>query len=550
MRSCSTTRIISAVTSACIGTLALFVTPAHSDSPVSFAPGSGWTFDDPTRTTSREQPGLMLSGATVGYTSPAVADLDGNTANGKEVVIAGEDGELYAYFSNGDLYWETSLPNVACSSGRGNKTVSSPAIGDLDGNGTPSVAIGYGGIGTAGCDGGLAVFNARTGELEWKFSIKDFARQQKYGTRSYTVFSTPALADTDNDGKLEIGFGSYDRNVYLLEHNGEVRWYYNAADTMWSSAAFADINGDGILEMIIGTDITGNTRLRPITKNGGYVYAFKTAKRAKKRITFRDRSAYYWQTSFDQVIFSSPVVADVVASNPGEEVIVASGCYFPERTTNKDGKWVKVLSAKNGKLLRTLPIDACSPSSVAVGDIDQDGALEIVASVNGHKQVGGSGRSTLVAYKPETSALLWSIVPRERGGNDAYGGHFNSPVIADLDHNGSLEVMVSNRAAVGIFSGLDGTALSCQEKDCPENSFVAYTASTLRGTPVVADIDNNGTLELVIGGGNSSYRGRGFLYAWTGFESDLGSEPGALTPGRVAWGSGRGNASRTGHYEP
>ncbi len=521
---------------------------ANADSPASYAPLSGWTFDDITRSTNREQPGLLLAGSTITYSSPAAADLDADPTNGLEVAAAGEDGQLYAYSSDGELLWQATLPSAECSSGRGNKTLSSPAVGDLDGDGVPSVVIGYGGISSAGCDGGVAAYNGKSGTLEWKFSIKAFAKSQKYGTRSYTVFSTPALADTDNDGKLEIGFGSFDRNVYLLEYNGQVRWYYNAADTVWSSAAFSDINGDGVLEMVIGTDITGNRQLKPITKNGGYVYAFKTARRANKHINFRDKSAYYWQQAFDQVIFSSPVVADVLADNEGVEVIVASGCYFPERTTNKSGKWIKVLSARSGKILRTLPIDACSPSSVAVGDIDQDGALEIVASVNGHKSVGGSGRSTLVAYKPQTSQLLWNIIPRDRGGNDAYGGHFTSPVIADLDRNGSLEVIVANRAAVGIFSGIDGSALSCQEKECDNDQFVAYTASTLRGTPAVADINGDGSYELIIGGGNASYRGRGFLYAWTSFDGDLGSESGVLAPGTLPWPSARGGAARVGKF--
>lgn len=521
---------------------------ARAQTPASFAPLNGWTFEDISRSSDPIRPGLALTGATITYSSPAVADLDSNSDNGQEVVVAGEDGALYAYYSSGIQFWQSELPNVGCSNGRGNKTVSTPAIGDLDGDGIPSIVIGYGGITSAGCDGGVASFNGQTGALEWKFSIKDFSKQQKYGTRSYTVFSTPALADTDGDGKLEIGFGSFDRNVYLLEYDGSVRWYYNAADTIWSSPAFADINDDGRLEMIIGTDITGNRQLKPITKNGGYVYAFKTEKRKIKRISFRDKTAYYWQKAFDQVIFSSPVVADVIADSPGEEVIVASGCYFPERTTSKNGKWVKVMSARTGALLRTLPINACSPSSVAVGDIDQDGTLEIVASVNGHSAIGGPGRSSLVAFKPESGATLWSIIPRERGGNDAYGGHFTSPVIADLDKNGSLEVIVANRAAVGIFSGTDGSALSCQEKECPDDQFVAYTASTLRGTPAVADLNGDSSFELIIGGGNSSARGTGFLYAWTDFETDLGSQAGTLPPGSIPWGTARGDSARTGHF--
>ena len=230
---------------------------SYADPAIPFEALNGWAFETSSGELNDEVPGLMLSGSTITYSSPAAANLDNDISNGLEVVIAGEDGTLYAYYANGEILWQTTLPNVSCSNpGRGNKTLSTPAIGDLDDNGVLSIVIGYGGISSRGCDGGIAVFNGVTGILEWKFSIKAFSESQQYGTRSYSVFSTPALADTDGDGKLEIGFGSFDRNVYLLEHDGSVRWYYNAADTVWSSAAFADINGDGRLELIIGTDIT------------------------------------------------------------------------------------------------------------------------------------------------------------------------------------------------------------------------------------------------------------------------------------------------------
>jgi hypothetical protein len=515
----------------------------------SYQPVSGWTFVDQTGEFEDQIPGVIVDGNVITYSSPVTADLDNNPENGLEVVSAGEDGRLYAHFANGEQFWSVSLLNAECgSSNRGNKTLSSPAIGDLNGDGQLSVVIGYGGVASKGCDGGIATYSGMNGSLEWKFSIKKFSETEKYGTRSYSVFSTPALADTDGDGKLEIGFGSFDRNVYLLEYDGSVRWYYNAADTVWSSAAFADINDDGRLEMIIGTDITGNRHIRPITKDGGYVYAFKTEKRTRTKINFRDSSAYYWQQSFDQVIYSSPVIADVISSNRGEEIIVASGCYFPERSQNKRGKWVKVLSARTGKILRTLPIDACSPSSVAVGDIDEDGALEVIASSNGHQSLGGPGNSSLVAFKPESQEILWKVTPFERGGNDGYGGNFNSPIIADFDQNGSLEVAVSNRSAISIFEGKTGNQLSCKDRVCSEDKFLAYTSSSLRSTPLVADINADGSLDLVIGGGNSQVRRRGFIYAWTGFSETLGSQPGILEPGSIAWGSARGSAARTGHY--
>ncbi len=519
-----------------------------SSTPLEFDPAVGWESDF-----SSTDTGVIINGGVVGYSSPAVGELDGDPTNGQEIVVASEDGFLHLYGADGRERWRSALPSVTCgSSSRGNKTLSSPAIGDLDGDGVVSIVIGYGGIANRGCDGGVAAYRADSGSAEWIFSLKEFAKTERFWTRSNTVFSTPALADTDNDGKLEIGFGSFDRNVYLLEYDGSVRWYYNAADTVWSSGAFSDVNGDGTLEFVIGTDITGNNKLRPITKDGGYVYAFRTTRRPgrNKRIGFRDPSAYLWMQWFNQVVFSSPVIANVISANSGDEVIIASGCYFPERNNDKRGKAVSVLSARTGAVLRTLPIEACSSSSVAVADLNRDGMLDIVTSVNGHRSVGGSGRSSLVAHTPETGEQLWSVIPRERGGNDSWGGHFTSPIIADLDQNGSLEVLIANRAAVSIFSGHTGTPLSCPERECSDDQRLAYTASTLRASPAVGDLDGDGLYELMIGGGNSAARGSGFIYTWTGFEGSLGSEPENGAKGELPWPTARGDNHRRGVFPP
>ena len=62
-----------------------------------------------------------------------------------------------------------------------------------------------------------------------------------------------------------MAFGAWDQRIYLLDHNGNSLWnqlnwptegYYNA-DSIWSSAACADLNEDGHQEIIIGAIIVG-----------------------------------------------------------------------------------------------------------------------------------------------------------------------------------------------------------------------------------------------------------------------------------------------------
>lgn len=519
--------------------------PALADISDNPPPIPGWTHPIAGSTrASQDDHGIVLPGGDVTYSSPALADIDGDPANGLETAVGGADGILYVYRADGSLLWSVNLPNKECAqSGSTNKLLSSPAVGKLFGDGVPYVVVGYGGIGGRACDGGVAVYRGPDGGAAWIFSLKLFAKREKFWSFSPTVFSSPALADTDGDGKMEIGFGSFDRNVYLLNANGTVRWYYNAADTIWSSPAFANVDKDPDLEMIIGTDISANSRIRPITKNGGYVYAFKTKARKRKLINFRQRDAFVWQTYLDQVVYSSPVIADVLATSPGPEVIVGSGCFFPQSSNDKGGKWIKVMSLKTGAVLQTLITNACLSSAVAVGDLDEDGTLEIVATVNGSTQVGGDGYSRVSAWKASSPIPFWSMIPLERGRNDSFGGTFMSPVVADVDGNGSLEVLVANSASVSILEGRSGRQLTCDSGDCSDNPFTLYAGASLRATPAVADINLDGVLDVVIASGRRN--GHGMLFGWTDLAGLLGSTAGAHPAYSAPWPMARGNAQHT-----
>ena len=425
--------------------------------------------------------------------------------------------------------------------------MASPAVGEIFGNGIPYVVVSYGGLTTQSCDGGIIALKGTDGSKEWQFSTKSFNRKAHEWAMHFGVISTPALADTDGDGKMEIGFGALDRHVYLLNSDGSVRWYYLAADTVFSSAAFADIDDDPDLEMLIGTDISQNTRINPPTKNGGFVYAFRTGARKSMRISFRDPAAYVWKTFLPQVIQGGPVVGDLIPARKGNEVVVSSGCFFPQRGKKKTGRWLKVLSAETGRVLNTLKAPSCFSSSPALADIDEDGQTEVVAAVNGLSSYGGDGKGRLIAWKADRSDPIWSVIPRTAGSNEKFMGTYISPVVADLDGNGSLEVLVVSGAGISIFTGRNGTSLSCQERGCVDIPFRLYTWATLKNTPAIGDVNADGIPDVIAAGTNGSSSRNGFLFAWTSFEGLLGSSAGAHPPFSVPWPMHRGNAQRTGN---
>lgn len=74
------------------------------------------------------------------------------------------------------------------------------------------------------------------------------------------IRGTPAIADLDGDGKFEIVVGAHDNGasasgklLSLSSENGGIEWQNEFSPTS-SSAAIADIDGDGVLEIVIGNE--------------------------------------------------------------------------------------------------------------------------------------------------------------------------------------------------------------------------------------------------------------------------------------------------------
>ncbi len=525
--------------------------------------------------------GVKLSTGKVIYSSPVVAELDGILENGKEIVVATANGYLHALHSDGSLYWEAALPNANCDgAGDTNKVLSSPSVGELHGDGVPYVVIGYGGVGGKDCGGGVVAHHGRTGEQHAHFNLKKYNDAENYWSFSYTVFSTPALFDTNRDGTLEIGFGSFDRRTYLLPHTVKVPiWTSIVADTVWSSAAFAFIGNESTASMFIGTDISRNDALVPPTPNGGYLYRYHTTegvssspggkkksqkravkkckkikkkkkrRRCRKRLRsrslnlraqntisygFRDPDAYEWYQEFNQVLYSAPIVADVLPGVSDKEVITGFGCFFPQESRDKRGKHLKIVSSKTGKTLRTLEAPGCNESSPIAVDVDGDGQLEVFATFNGNTNVGGDGTGRLVGWNPVSGEELW----RATAGGDDYASFKYSPIAGDLNGDGGQELVVANGGSVRIFDGTEGTLLRCDGSSCAGGDARLRFSSTGRNTPVMADIDGDGDLELIAAGG-------GKVFVWHNFEDLKGSTAGLNEPYTSDWPMWRGNAART-----
>ncbi len=206
---------------------------------------------------------FKVLGSIYNYGTPALADIDGDGF--LDIVYSGWDGYLYAWHSNG-----TNLPGFPIYlEGNSNSSV---AIGYLDGpsDTQPEIVAASG-----GSDDSLYVFEPN-GLRRAGFPVK---LKTSGGTGKQP---SPALADIDGDGFLDIVAASTDGKLYVYDRNGtllpafaNVRYssVTNGATTE-SSPVVADINGDGYPDIVIGDE--GGT-LSAFDHNGQLLPGFPIA---------------------------------------------------------------------------------------------------------------------------------------------------------------------------------------------------------------------------------------------------------------------------------
>jgi hypothetical protein len=390
-----------------------------------------------------------------------------------------------------------------------------PAVADLNGDGVQDVVIGYGSLFT-GCPvgGGVIALNGRNGGALWNYATHPMAIVGGLDS----VYSVPAIGDVNGDGLPEVAFGAWDHCVYLLDRAGKPVWnianpynfcanqgYFNR-DTVWSSPALADLDADGRLEIIIGTDISHENGL----PWGGYL-----------KVLGAD-GALLAQHLFDETIFSGPAVADL--NRDGQlDIVVGTGDYI----------------SGQGKYVTSWRYDAAQPdpdarlalnwqfstdgyvfSSPAIGDLDNDGALDVVfAGVIGDSNAEGPRNgSNLYAVRGDSGRQIF-----RRRLCSVFGALSfvrSSPVLADVAGDARLEILVTQNYELQIINAdgsyyTDQTTSVCQGQ--PSSTQTTYWGNAeLNAAPAVADLDNDGDSEVIVAGAVSAQSCQGRLYVWSG----------------------------------
>ena len=438
-----------------------------------------------------------LPHARIQFAAPAVGDLDHDAY--QEIVVGTTDGWVFAAKPDKlgcTLLWsfDTSAALNARAFTPSSTTIrQTPAIADLDGDGWNEVVIPVGTVPEDRQNGGVVVLS-HDGQLRPGWPQLTF---DKYDT-AYTegVVGSPAIADLDGDGKLEIIVGGFDNRIYAWRYDGSwvKGWPRHVFDTVWSSPAVGDLDGDGLMEVVIGVDAHADPYFGAI--DGGALYVFRSDGTVQKGFPRYVR----------QNLESTPALVDL--DRDGYlDIVIGGGSYY---NSGSEGYKVHVFD-RHGNYLPGWPAATSGnvSGSPAIADMDGDGLPEVIV---------GSWDGKFYAWRSNGVAVPgWPVAPHTWT-KDNYRQY--SAIVANLDgvtnRDGRLEILTHSGWEV-VAMDANGNQLTWDGATGNPQSKPTYWADwTLDATPVVSDIDADGKLELIAGGGESSTPagGNAMIYVW------------------------------------
>jgi Subtilase family/FG-GAP-like repeat len=461
--------------------------------------------------------GTPIDLQTSGESSPALADVNGDGRD--DIVLATSDGTLRV-LSGRTLRELKGWPRRVGGKG----FLATAAVGDIAGDRRPEIVA-------AALDGRIWAFTARGRRVHgfpYRIALAEPGSDALTGKLDGAIYATPALADLNGDGKLDIVVGAADQHVYAVDGHGRdlPGWPVLARDTpggdyakILSSPAIGDLDGDGRPDVVEGTaEVYGSA---PDTT--GRVYAFDARGRRLPGWPIKPPapSADVLPLAGEGVPMS-PVLADVDGDGRDEVAIAAfTGAHA---LYGGDGaKRVDYASAtSDGRVTLGLGVNA------AFGRRERGGPLELFGGVVDAKlaaaQLNPSTGLDFDHYMAgwDASSGRWlPSYPRRTEGWQLAG----APAIADVTGDGRAEVLAGSSGDVLHAVGADGTEPPGWPKQL---------GGWLLASPAVGDIDGDGRNEVV------AVTRDGYLFVY-----DTPGRPSALE-----WPAFRHDARNTGRYGP
>ena len=384
---------------------------------------------------------------------------------------------------------------------------SSPAVADLDGDGAMEViASAY----------SVVVLDASTGALEWRVA-SGHDRNELQADNVGRTWPGIIVADLEGDGDLEIVTAHGGGYVSVYDHLGIFApgWPQTPTDRELRGLSAYDLEGDGSLEVIVTAAVGSKVNV--------WVYAYDGTLRSGWP-QLADDSGYAWGVFNDNA-----AVGDLHGDGVGEIVVPSDvhyicayepdGSQIPAHAMYGGKRWGRVgvweslatelrgwgtCDAADGRAERYRANFAHGPAAVA--DVNGDGAVEVVAVGNVYDCIPGypSRYTGVYLFNADRSRFTageydWQQAPVDTGAplSEDYGLIENSqpnPVVADLDGDGEREILYAAYDGRVHAFWLDKTEHGNWPYSVyrPAEGFFRFASE-----PVVVDLDDNGRAEVI-----------------------------------------------------
>ncbi|MBN2191529.1 MAG: FG-GAP repeat protein [Polyangiaceae bacterium] len=494
----------------------------------------------------RTYPGFPRRLAGAGTASPKLADLDGDGL--PELILATAGGDVHAWsFASGDRVELSGFPFHTAKDGepRGaaygstagidprllrESIAMAPAIGDVDGDQVPEIVV-------ATRLGQLYVISA-TGELPpgWPRRLPDLPTSCEGSCRGVaanaprSLLASPVLAELDAAPGLEVVVVSFDGRLHVLRGDGTAveGWPVvlaegpeRAALGAFSTPVVADFNGDGIPDLLTGAeraaagtahyvlvDGRGNGSDSPILADWPVEVASWSILREAGAGARAGSAAgdFDGDEQPDAVLQGNATAPWILPANPGEAGGVNSppSNALPRRDPDTDARGIEY-TGRFGADSTANPQWPMMPllSLPALGDLDQDGTLDVVATGASldlaERMATGYGRDGprehLLAMWSGRSGTMLPGSPMVIEGLAWLGG----AAIVDLTGDDYPEVIVGTEG--NLVHAID--ACGREAVGWPKR-----TGQWVAAAPAVADLDGDGHLEVVV------VTRAGFVHVW------------------------------------
>ncbi len=293
------------------------------------------------------------------------------------------------------------------------------AIGDLDGDGKPELVVANFNAAT------ISIF--RNTSTSGSLTTSSFASKVDFATN--TGPSSVAIGDLDGDGKPEIAVASQSANRVSVFRNTWLTSTLGAAsfaarvDLVTGgtpvSVGIADLDGDGKPDLAVANNLSNTVSVLRNTSSVGTIQESSFASKVDFAVGSEPNSIFMGDLDGDGK-------ADLATAN------IASNTLSVLHNTATAGN-ITSGSFAAGISLAT----GANPSSVAIGDLDGDGKPELVgtnfnaATIAVFRNIGASGSITTSSFAPRVDIAA---------GQQPYG-----MAIGDLDGDTKPDVAVVNR---------------------------------------------------------------------------------------------------------